>query len=138
MEIIQPKAPLALRLAAILMRGVVTLYSRQIYFLHGARTRGGCTRCFSWLTRVCVFSRRARFFALCLCSPRRGRRQLPAAPQVALRRRHGQEHPGRAPPASAVRARSHTALRARLICATREKRLTLPPLFFILFPARTR
>lgn len=35
MEIIQPKAPLALRLAAVLMRGVVSLYSRQIFFLHG-------------------------------------------------------------------------------------------------------
>jgi hypothetical protein len=38
-QIIEPKAPLALRLAAILMRGVVTLYSRQIYFLHGASQR---------------------------------------------------------------------------------------------------
>lgn len=36
MQIIEPKAPLALRLAAVLMRGVVALYNRQLYFLHGA------------------------------------------------------------------------------------------------------
>ena len=36
MQLIEPKAPLALRLAAVLMRGVVQLYSRQLFFLSGA------------------------------------------------------------------------------------------------------
>jgi hypothetical protein len=35
-QLIEPKAPLALRLAAVLMRGVVQLYSRQLFFLSGA------------------------------------------------------------------------------------------------------
>ena len=36
MQLIEPKAPLALRLAAVLMRGVVHLHARQLFFLSGA------------------------------------------------------------------------------------------------------
>ena len=44
-QLIEPKAPLALRLAAVLMRGVVQLYSRQLFFLSGA-----------WLALACCLS----------------------------------------------------------------------------------
>jgi hypothetical protein len=70
MQLIEPKAPLALRLAAVLMRGVVQLYSRQLFFLSGAPD---CCVCFHARRVQCVIALRRRAADASLRPPRPSR-----------------------------------------------------------------